>query len=150
MKIVYHRKNKISTAGIPCLILELCQGSMGAVVAKHRIIIFVTGYEKYAYTLRYVDVGYCENNYPEQSSGGEQQRAAICRAIIKSPKLILADEPTGSLDHVNAKAILSTFMDIKERMQTTIVLVTHDAAAAIVLQLGQTIVDGYTKGSMVA
>ncbi len=79
------------------MILELCQGSMGAVVAKHRIIIFVTGYEKYAYTLRYVDVGYCENNYPEQSSGGEQQRAAICRAIIKSPKLILADEPTGSL-----------------------------------------------------
>jgi len=60
MKIVYHRKNKISTAGIPCLILELCQGSMGAVVAKHRIIIFVTGYEKYADTLRYVDVGYCE------------------------------------------------------------------------------------------
>ena len=63
-----------------------------------------------------MDVGYCENNYPEQSSGGEQQRAAICRAIIKSPKLILADEPTGSLDHVNAKAILSTFMDIKERI----------------------------------
>ncbi len=86
--------------------------------------------QKYADTLRCVDVGYCENNYPEQSSGGEQQRAAICRAIIKSPKLILADEPTGSLDHVNAKAILSTFMDIKERMQTTIVLVTHDAAVA--------------------
>jgi len=41
-----------------------------------------------------------------------------------------SDEPTGSLDHVNAKAILSTFMDIKERMQTTIVLVTHDAAVA--------------------
>ena len=79
---------------------------------------------------RQMTVGYCENNYPEQSSGGEQQRAAICRAIIKSPKLILADEPTGSLDHVNAKAILSTFMDIKERMQTTIVLVTHDAAVA--------------------
>ena len=86
--------------------------------------------KKYADTLRCVDVGYCENNYPEQSSGGEQQRAAICRAIIKSPKRILADEPTGSLDHVNAKAILSTFMDIKERMQTTIVLVTHDAAVA--------------------
>ncbi len=42
----------------------------------------------------------------------------------------MADEPTGSLDHVNAKAILSTFMDIKERMQTTIVIVTHDAAVA--------------------
>lgn len=85
---------------------------------------------KYTDTLRYVDIGYCENNYPEQSSGGEQQRAAICRAIIKTPKLILADEPTGSLDNVNAKSVLSTFMKIKERMQTTIVLVTHDAAVA--------------------
>ena len=46
---------------------------------------------------RQMTVGYCENNYPEQSSGGEQQRAAICRAIIKSPELILADDPTGSL-----------------------------------------------------
>lgn len=86
--------------------------------------------KKYTDTLRYVDVGYCENNYPEQSSGGEQQRAAICRAIIKAPKLILADEPTGSLDIANAKVVLSTLMDIKERMRTTIVLVTHDVAVA--------------------
>lgn len=85
---------------------------------------------KYADILQCVDIGYCENNYPEQSSGGEQQRAAICRAIIKAPKLILADEPTGSLDNVNAKAILSTFMNIKERMHTTIIFVTHDAAVA--------------------
>ncbi len=85
---------------------------------------------KYADILQCVDIGYCEDNYPEQSSGGEQQRAAICRAIIKAPELILADEPTGSLDNANAKAILNTFLNIKERMQTTIVLVTHDAVVA--------------------
>lgn len=77
-----------------------------------------------------MDIGYCEDNYPEQSSGGEQQRAAICRAIIKMPKLILADEPTGSLDNSNVKAILNTFVNIKKSMQTTIVIVTHDAAVA--------------------
>ena len=85
---------------------------------------------KYTDILRCVDIRYCENNYPEQSSGGEQQRAAICRAIIKTPKLILADEPTGSLDNVNTKAILNTFVNIRETMRATIVLVTHDAVVA--------------------
>ena len=85
---------------------------------------------KYTEILNYVDIGYCENNYPEQSSGGEQQRAAICRAIIKAPKLILADEPTGSLDNSNVKAILNTLLDIKKSMRTTIVIVTHDAVVA--------------------
>lgn len=86
--------------------------------------------EKYAKALRYVDIGYCENNYPEQSSGGEQQRAAICRAIIKSPELILADEPTGSLDNANVKVIMNTLVNIKNTMQTTIVIVTHDTVVA--------------------
>ncbi len=91
---------------------------------------------KYTDILRCVDIRYCENNYPEQSSGGEQQRAAICRAIIKTPKLILADEPTGSLDNVNTKAILNTFVNIRETMRATIVLVTHDAVVgAIVTRL---------------
>lgn len=85
---------------------------------------------KYAETIKCVDISYCENNYPEQSSGGEQQRAAICRAIMKSPKLILADEPTGSLDIVNVKVVLDTFVHIKETMRTTIVIVTHDAVVA--------------------
>lgn len=85
---------------------------------------------KYAETLRRVDIGYCENNYPEQSSGGEQQRAAICRAIIKTPELILADEPTGNLDNANVKAVLNTLVNINKTMKTTIVIVTHDAVVA--------------------
>ena len=85
---------------------------------------------KYAKTLKYVDIGYCENNYPEQSSGGEQQRAAICRAVIKTPELILADEPTGSLDNANVKTIMNTIVNIKNTMQTTIVIVTHDTVVA--------------------
>ncbi len=86
--------------------------------------------EKYEKALQYVDIGYCENNYPEQSSGGEQQRAAICRAIIKTPKLILADEPTGSLDNANTKVIMNTLVNIKNTIQTTIVIVTHDTVVA--------------------
>lgn len=85
---------------------------------------------KYAKALQYVDIGYCENNYPEQSSGGEQQRAAICRAIIKTPELILADEPTGSLDNANTKVIMNTLVNIKNTIQTTIVIVTHDTVVA--------------------
>lgn len=85
---------------------------------------------KYAKALQYVQISYCENNYPEQSSGGEQQRAAICRAIIKTPKLILADEPTGSLDSANAKAIMNTLCNIRDTLKTTIVIVTHDTFVA--------------------
>ena len=93
MKIVYHRKNKISTAGIPCLILELCQESMGAVVAKHRIIIFVTGYEKYVYDA--FDVGafqYLVKPVDEQKFAEVFGRAAgqiVSEAEQRKKKLVI-------------------------------------------------------------
>ena len=64
--------------------------------------------------------------FPGQLSQGEQQRVAICRALITKPKLILADEPTGNLDPKNKGKILKLLFDSCERNQQTLVVVTHD------------------------
>ena len=63
---------------------------------------------------------------PSELSGGEQQRVAISRALLKEPKLILADEPTGELDSVNAAAILSDLRKVSAEQGTTVVIVTHE------------------------
>lgn len=70
------------------------------------------------------------DNFPSQLSGGEQQRVAIARAVAKSPKLLLADEPTGALDYVTGKQILKLLQDIKKRDKMTVVIVTHNSAIA--------------------
>lgn len=63
-------------------------------------------------------------------SGGETQRAAICRALIHDPKLILADEPTGSLDSKSSNAVLNILSDINQKDKITTLMVTHDVYAA--------------------
>ena len=63
--------------------------------------------------------------YPHTLSGGEASRVAVCRALIRKPLLVLADEPTGQLDKENARNIASLFSEINLRMRTTIVMVTH-------------------------
>lgn len=63
---------------------------------------------------------------PAELSGGEQQRIAIARALLKRPKLILADEPTGELDSVNAAAILSDLRSLSREQGTTVIIVTHE------------------------
>ncbi len=70
------------------------------------------------------------NKYPYQVSGGQKQRAAIARAIITRPALILADEPTGALDSKSSAEILQTLSDLNESENATIMMVTHDAFAA--------------------
>ncbi len=67
--------------------------------------------------------------YPCKMSGGEQQRVAIARALMNNPELILADEPTGSLDHTSRDAVLTLFEKMNESGKT-IILVTHDDAVA--------------------
>ncbi|MGE7919109.1 ABC transporter ATP-binding protein [Viridibacillus sp. NPDC093762] len=70
------------------------------------------------------------NSYPYQVSGGQKQRAAVARAIITNPSLVLADEPTGALDSKSSTDLLNTFNVLNKDYDSTILMVTHDAFAA--------------------
>ncbi|WP_216827463.1 ABC transporter ATP-binding protein [Alkalihalobacterium elongatum] len=90
------------------------------------------------------DLGITEviNKYPYEVSGGEQQRAAACRALITKPKLILADEPTGNLDSKSSKDLLKLLTYINKEYEVTILMVTHDVFAASYCQKIMFIRDG--------
>ena len=70
------------------------------------------------------------NKYPYQVSGGQKQRCASARAIVNSPKIILADEPTGALDSKSARQLLEIMEDMNKKMKATILMVTHDPLSA--------------------
>ena len=77
-------------------------------------------------------LGLCgkEDSRPLELSGGEQQRVAIARAVINKPSIILADEPTGSLDSKNSRTVLEMLRHLNEELGQSIVIITHDADAA--------------------
>lgn len=81
-------------------------------------------------------------HYPQQLSGGEQQRVALARAVIAGPTILFADEPTGNLDSKTGAEIIQLLFDYNDRLNTTLVLVTHDAALAQKCQRQVTIADG--------
>ena len=68
--------------------------------------------------------------YPYQMSGGQQQRVAAARALVTEPTVIMADEPTGALDSKNARLLLESLETMNERLQATVLMVTHDSFAA--------------------
>ena len=70
------------------------------------------------------------NKYPNELSGGQRQRASALRAIVKRPSILFADEPTGALDSSSATDLLNTLKESNEALNTTILMVTHDAYAA--------------------
>ncbi|MBR6101866.1 MAG: ATP-binding cassette domain-containing protein [Ruminococcus sp.] len=70
------------------------------------------------------------NNYPGQMSGGQQQRVSIARALVKRPKLILADEPTAALDYTTSIEVLTAIEDVVKKQGTTVLMITHNVEIA--------------------
>ncbi len=77
-----------------------------------------------------VGLGHRGRNFPEQLSGGEQQRVAICRALINEPDIVFADEPTGNLDSENSEGIITLLLDLHADRRTTLVMATHSMSLA--------------------
>ena len=100
------------------------------------------------YVLELVGLTGCEDRYPREISGGEQQRVAVARAIVNSPKLLIADEPTGNLDPARSLELMLLLDKINE-MGTTVLVVTHEkelvnsfSKRVIAIEDGHVISDG--------
>jgi putative ABC transport system ATP-binding protein len=96
--------------------------------------------------LRLVEVQETAENYPSQISGGQQQRAAVARALVNDPKLIVGDEPTGNLDAVSAGLVFELFEELVQQGKT-IVMVTHDRELASRIPRVEEVRDGRIVGS---
>ena len=128
---------------------------IGAVFQDFRLLSNKTAYENIAFAmeaagktdeeiesdvphvLELVDLGHKKTHFPHQMSGGEQQRLAIARAIINQPELIIADEPTGNLDPVNAFEVIQILKKIND-LGTTVILTTHNRG--VVESIGKRVV----------
>ena len=82
------------------------------------------------------------NNKPSELSGGEQQRVAVARALINNPQIIFADEPSGKLDTTSAENLYKLFFDIRDKYNTTFIIVTHNQKLADLADRKIEIVDG--------
>ncbi|MDD4066936.1 MAG: ABC transporter ATP-binding protein [Clostridia bacterium] len=121
---------------------------LGFIFQDFNLLDTLTGYENIALALTINKIGHKEietrvnevakeldiidvlNKYPYEMSGGQKQRVASARAIITKPSLVLADEPTGSLDSKSARVLLEKFDNLNEELKATIIMVTHDAFTA--------------------
>lgn len=104
---------------------------------------------KAEYLLELVNLSDRRDFKPFQLSGGEQQRVAIAVALSNSPKLLLADEPTGELDDNTSKEILELFNSVNKELNTTIVIVTHDPLISSSVDRAITIRDGKTSSEVI-
>ena len=121
---------------------------LGFIFQDFNLLDTLTGYENISLSLSIQNIPYSEqkkriediasklgitkilNKYPYQMSGGEKQRIASARAIITNPSLILADEPTGALDSKSSRGLLNSFEYLNKELNSTILMVTHDAFTA--------------------
>lgn len=82
--------------------------------------------KKAMHWLNFMGLSDRHNHYPHQLSGGELQRIAIARALIKNPEVLFADEPTGNLDSENSQKIQELFFELRQKLGLTLIVVTHD------------------------
>lgn len=101
--------------------------------------------EKALWLLDNIGIGARAHHFPSQISGGESQRVAACRAIITSPPLVLADEPTGNLDSHNRNKFIELLQQLKEEHNLSVLVVTHEEALANAAQRQMTMEDGVLK-----
>ena len=87
-------------------------------------------HERVAAALDLAGIADRHDHYPRQLSGGQEQRVAIARAIVTEPRILVADEPTGDLDRASAGSIMKLLQHLNSELGTTLVMVTHDPAAA--------------------
>ena len=97
--------------------------------------------------LELVGLGHRAKHKPRELSGGEMQRAAIARALLLKPKVLLADEPTGNLDRSTGEAVMQTLSELNDREKLTIVMVTHDPWIAGQADRTVKLVEGRIAGS---
>ncbi|WP_048150024.1 ABC transporter ATP-binding protein [Methanolacinia paynteri] len=102
--------------------------------------------ERVDYLLAQVGLMNRGDHYPQELSGGEQQRIAIARALVNKPLLVLADEPTGNLDSGTGESILGLIKDLNRTQGTTFVIVTHDSDLASHADRTISISDGMVVG----
>jgi len=107
-------------------------------------------FEKAEAALAAVGLAERVKHYPGQLSGGEQQRVAIARASVTTPRLILADEPTGNLDAATGRKVMELLFGLTKKHGTTLVLVTHDAALAETCDVQVRLADGRVAGGKAA
>jgi len=87
-------------------------------------------HDRAIHLLKTLGLGDRINNKPNELSGGEQQRVAVARALINSPKIVFADEPTGNLDSANARELHQLFFDLRKELNQTFLIVTHNEELA--------------------
>jgi len=122
--------------------------NMGYIFQTHNLIPVLTAYENIELPLLLLSMGRSErrrrievaleavdlldraDHYPRQMSGGQEQRVGIARAIVAHPKVVVADEPTGDLDPDTSEQILVLLKRLNQQLNVTLLMVTHDAAAA--------------------